>query len=85
MRGVPLTIHTINLTNILSGLNLDVEPKEIISPRGMAPINVTINNFKVCRNPVFNALKTTGNCSRNKSIVVLSFNILIKGKNREWH
>ena len=61
-------IVTKSFTIKLSGLNLDIEPKEIINPKGNAPKRVTANSFKVCKNPTFNDLITIGNCSRNVSI-----------------
>ena len=61
-------IHTKRLVMRLRGLNLEVEPNMMISPRGMAPSSVTANSRSVCRKPTFSAWKTTGNCWRNVSI-----------------
>lgn len=68
IRGTPLMIHTTILVKILRGLNRDIDPKEMISPRGIAPSRVTKNSLRVCKNPVFNACTTIGNCSENSMI-----------------
>ena len=38
---------TMNLTTIESGLNLLMEPKEMINPSGIAPNRVAANNLSV--------------------------------------
>ena len=40
------------------GRNRLIEPKEMISPRGRAPIKVIKNSSRVTRKPLFNAAKT---------------------------
>ncbi len=61
--GVPRTTHTMTLTIADSGLKRDIEPKDIISPKGIAPMSVTKNNLSVCKKPWFSDAKTIGNCS----------------------
>ena len=68
INGVPLIIQITSFVNKLNGLNFDIAPNAMISPKGSDPANVTINNFKVCKNPAFNAGKTMGICSNIKSI-----------------
>ena len=46
----------------LRGLKRLMEPNDIISPRGIAPIRVIENSFRVCTKPVFSAANTVGNC-----------------------
>ena len=43
--------QTNNFIKYFSGLNLDIEPKEIISPRGKANTRVMLNNKQVVPNP----------------------------------
>ncbi len=52
----------------LSGLNRDMEPKEIKSPSGNAPIKVTKNSFKVCKKPTFKEWITIGSCFKINSM-----------------
>ena len=73
IKGVPLTIQIINFVKRLNGLNFDIAPKAIKSPRGSAPIKVTANNFRVCKKPAFNAGMTMGICSRIISISCISY------------
>ena len=44
-------IHTNTLTTALSGLNLDIEPKEMIRPKGSANTSVNANMAQVIPNP----------------------------------
>ena len=48
-------IHTMIFVRYLSGAKRDIEPKEMISPSGIAPRSVTKNSFSVCRNPTLSA------------------------------
>ena len=71
-----------NLVNKLKGLNLDIAPKAIISPKGKAPTKVTIKSFNVCTNPAFNAGNTMGICSNIKSMFVLLLSYITKNRGR---
>ena len=59
---MPRTTHMTALIRPLRGLKRLMEPNDIISPRGIAPIRVIENSFRVCTKPVFSAANTVGNC-----------------------
>src|SRR5699024_9648441 len=69
--GVPRMIQTMIFVSQLKGLNRDMEPKAITSPRGTAPTSVTKNSFSVCRKPAFRERMTIGSCSIISSILLL--------------
>lgn len=73
IKGVPLIIQTSILQQNDKGLNLDILPKAIIKPKGIAPKRVTAKSFKVCIKPTFKASKTIGNCSKNVFIIILNY------------
>lgn len=66
-------IHTNIFMIKLRGLKRDMEPKAMRSPRGIAPIRVTKNNFNVWRKPTFNAEITVGICCMINSISISYF------------
>ena len=72
INGVPLIIHTISLHNQLNGLNDDIDPKAITSPKGAAPISVTKNSLSVCKKPTLSDDITMGICSKISAISNLS-------------
>ena len=51
--GVPRMTQTKRLVRMLRGLNFDMEPNMMTSPRGAAPSSVTANSRRVCRKPIF--------------------------------
>ena len=55
-------IQTKTLVMALSGFILDMDPRHITSPSGIAPTRVMIKSFNVCKKPTFNASNTIGNC-----------------------
>lgn len=62
MSGVPRTTQITAFIKPLRGLKRLMEPNDIISPRGIAPIRVIEKSLSVCKKPVFNAANTVGNC-----------------------
>ena len=70
IRGVPRMIQTTVLVSHRRGVNRLMEPKEMIRPRGRAPIRVTANSFRVCRKPSFRAPMTVRNISMESSFLV---------------
>ena len=70
--GVPRTIHTTVRVSQRRGRNRVMEPKEMISPRGMAPRSVTPKSCRVFRKPWFSAPRTVANTARYWAISAAS-------------
>ena len=60
-------IHTTSRVSRRKGVKRLMEPKEMIRPRGRAPISVIANSFSVCRKPSFKAPMTVRNMSMQSS------------------
>ena len=82
--GVPRIIQTKVLVSALTGLNFDIEPNEIISPRGRAPTRVIANSRRVTKKPSFSASITMGSCW-DSGISLSAFKSIVRCINRQRH
>lgn len=44
-----------------NGAQRFIDPKDITSPKGSAPMSVIANSFKVCKKPIFSEFMTVSN------------------------
>ena len=80
-RGVPRMIHTSVRVSQRKGVKRLMEPKEITSPRGTAPMMVMKKSCRVLRKPLLRAATTVWNSWEVKNIGSSSLWV-VKGRGR---